>query len=75
MSFRDISLLTLSKRIELIILLSPESLKSDSLEERRRKLRSQLVVCLVIAMSLWSSDSMETVLKNLVNGLSRMALT
>ena len=34
-------------------------------------LPSQLVVCLVIAMSLWSSDSMETVLRNLVNGLSR----
>ena len=44
---------------------------TDSLEERKRKLPSQLVVCLVIAMSLWSSDSMTTVLKNLVNGLSR----
>ncbi|GAC1471832.1 MAG: IS4 family transposase [Chamaesiphon sp.] len=40
-------------------------------EERQRKLPSQLVVCLVIGMSLWSSDSMGTVLKNLVNGLSR----
>jgi hypothetical protein len=44
---------------------------TNSLEERKRKLPSQLVVCLVIAMSLWSSDSMTTVLKNLVNGLSR----
>lgn len=44
---------------------------TDSLEERKRKLPSQLVVCLVIAMSFWSSDSMTTVLKNLVNGLSR----
>ena len=44
---------------------------TDSQEERKRKLPSQLVVCLVIAMSLWSSDSMTTVLKNLVNGLSR----
>ena len=44
---------------------------TNSIEERKRKLPSQLVVCLVIAMSLWSSDSMETVLKNLVNGLSR----
>lgn len=44
---------------------------TDSLEERKRKLPSQLVVCLVIAMSLWSSDSMGTVLKNLSNGLSR----
>lgn len=44
---------------------------TNSVEERKRKLPSQLVVCLVIAMSLWSSDSMGTVLKNLVNGLSR----
>ncbi len=42
-----------------------------AIEERKRKLPSSLVVCLVIAMSLWSSDSMGTVLKNLVNGLSR----
>ncbi len=40
-------------------------------EERKRKLPSSLVVCLVIAMSLWSNDSMASVLKNLVNGLSR----
>ncbi|OWY62874.1 IS4 family transposase [cyanobacterium TDX16] len=40
-------------------------------EGRKRKLPSSLVVCLVIAMSLWSNDSMTTVLKNLVNGLSR----
>lgn len=44
---------------------------TNSVEERKRKLPSQLVVSLVIAMSLWSSDSMGTVLKNLVNGLSR----
>ena len=44
---------------------------TDSVEERKRKLPSHLVVCLVIAMSLWSSDAMGTVLKNLVNGLSR----
>ena len=44
---------------------------TDSVEERKRKLPSQLVVCLIIAMSLWSSDSIGTVLKNLVNGLSR----
>ena len=44
---------------------------TNSVEERKRKLPSQLVVCLVIAMSLWSSDSMGTVLKNLVNGLNR----
>ncbi len=40
-------------------------------EERVRKLPSSLMVCLVIAMSLWSNDSMSGVLKNLVNGLSR----
>ncbi len=44
---------------------------TDSVEERKRKLPSQLVVCLIVAMSLWSSDSMGTVLKNLVSGLSR----
>lgn len=62
------------KAIETVI--PPEAIaqtigNTDSLEERKRKLPSQLVVCLVIAMSLWSSDSMTTVLKNLVNGLSR----
>ena len=46
---------------------------TNSVEERKRKLPSSLVVCLVIAMSLWSSDSMGTVLKNLVNG-SRLAV-
>ncbi|MBE9048111.1 transposase domain-containing protein [Pleurocapsales cyanobacterium LEGE 10410] len=45
--------------------------KTNSLESRRRKLTSSLVVCLVIAMSYWSSDSMTTVLKNLVNGLNK----
>ncbi|VEP15240.1 transposase (fragment) [Hyella patelloides LEGE 07179] len=45
--------------------------RSNSFESRKRKLTSSLVVCLVIAMSYWSSDSMTTVLKNLVNGLSR----
>ncbi len=44
---------------------------TNSMEERKRKLPSSLVVCLVMAMSLWSSDSMATVLKNLVSGLSR----
>ncbi len=44
--------------------------QTAAIEERKRKLPSSLVVCLVIAMSLWSSDSMGTVLKNLVNGPS-----
>ncbi len=39
-------------------------------EERRRSLPAQLVVSLVIAMSLWSRDSMRDVLKNLIDGLS-----
>jgi hypothetical protein len=39
-------------------------------EERRRSLPAQLVVSLVIAMSLWSKDSMRDVLKNLIDGLS-----
>lgn len=39
-------------------------------EERKRSLPAQLVVSLVIAMSLWSKDSMRDVLKNLVDGLS-----
>ena len=39
-------------------------------EERNRSLPAHLVVCLVIAMSLWSRDSMRDVLKNLVDGLS-----
>ena len=30
---------------------------TEVIEERKRKLPSQLVVCLVIGMSLWSSDS------------------
>ncbi|MCW5318216.1 IS4 family transposase [Nostoc sp. KVJ3] len=56
--------------------MSPEKIvqslaQTGSVEERKRKLPSQLTVCLVIAMSLWASDSMGTVLKNLVQGLNR----
>ncbi len=43
---------------------------THSHEERKRALPSHLVICLVIAMSLWSKASMRTVLKNLVDGLS-----
>lgn len=62
------------KAIETVI--SPEVIEetigtTQAKEARKRKLPSSLVVCLVIAMSLWSSDSMATVLKNLVQGLSR----
>jgi len=52
-------------------IITQELEKSNSVEERKRKLPASLVVCLVISMSLWSSDSMGTVLKNLVNGLNR----
>lgn len=56
--------------------ISPEAInqeleKSNSFEKRQRKLPASLVVCLVIAMSLWSSDSMGTVLQNIVNGLNK----
>jgi len=39
-------------------------------ENRHRALPAQLVVYLVIAMSLWSKDSMRDVLKNLIDGLN-----
>lgn len=45
--------------------------ETSSQQQRQRKLPSGLVLSLVIAMSLWSSASMRTVLKNLVNGLSQ----
>ncbi len=62
--------------IALKTVISPEVIEqtignTKAKQERKRKLPSSLVVCLVIAMSLWSNDSMTTVLKNLVNGLSR----
>src|SRR4028118_2333838 len=46
------------------------SLKKKVKEKRHRGLPSQLVVCLIIAMSLWSKDSMRDVLKNLIDGVS-----
>jgi hypothetical protein len=44
--------------------------KTNVEEKRYRTLPAQLVVCLVIAMSLWSKDSMRDVLKNLIDGLN-----
>ena len=44
--------------------------KTNVEEKRQRALPAQLVVCLVIAMSLWSKDSMRDVLKNLIDGLN-----
>jgi hypothetical protein len=43
--------------------------QTNSHECRTRSLPAHLVVSLVIAMSLWSRDSMRAVLKNLVDGL------
>lgn len=62
------------KAIETVIspsLIRQTLLETGSYEQRARKLPSVLVVCLVIAMNLWSSDAMGDVLKNLVSGLSR----
>lgn len=81
MLLKDFSLITPTLEAELIFkaietVISPSViretlLETNSGEERSRKLPSGLVMCLVIAMSLWSSDAMGDVLKNLVNGLSR----
>ena len=49
-------------------------LKTKSREKRHRALPSQLVVCLIVAMSLWSKDSMRDVLKNLIDGLNEVWL-
>ena len=43
---------------------------THSQERRNRRLPTHVVVALVIAMHLWSQDSILDVLKNLVNGLS-----
>jgi hypothetical protein len=78
---KDFSFIAPTVEAELILraietVISPEKIvqslaQTGSVEERKRKLPSQLTVCLVIAMSLWASDSMGTVLKNLVQGLNR----
>ena len=44
--------------------------QTSSQECRARSLPAHLVVWLVIAMSLWSRDSMRDVLKNLIDGLT-----
>jgi hypothetical protein len=49
-------------------------LKTKAKEKRHRALPSQLVVCLIVAMSLWSKDSMRDVLKNLIDGLNEVWL-
>ena len=44
--------------------------ETNSREKRNRLLPTHLIVALVIALSLWSKDSVGDVLKNLVQGLS-----
>lgn len=44
--------------------------RTGSERQRQRMIPTHLVVALIIAMSLWSKDSIEDVLKNLVHGLS-----
>ena len=43
---------------------------SKASEERNRSLPAHLVICLLVAMSFWSRDSMRDVLKNLIDGMS-----
>ena len=78
--FKDFSLLSpviqssdLLKAIETAIpptAIEQAITKTKASEERNRSLPAQLVVCLVIAMSLGSRDSMRDVLKNLIDGLA-----
>ncbi len=44
--------------------------ETKSQEKRHRLLPTHLIIALVIALSLWSKDSVGDVLKNLVQGLS-----
>lgn len=81
MQLKEFSLINPKLKASLVFqaiqtVIAPEAIEqeletSNSLEKRQRKLPSSLVVCLVIAMSFWSSDSMGTVLDNLVSGLNR----
>ena len=80
MNLKDFSLVSpviqageILKAIEVAI--PPEAIEqaittSQAQELRTRSLPAHLVVSLVIAMSLWSKDSMRAVLKNLIDGLS-----
>ncbi len=52
-------------------LISQAIRESHSQQQRQRSLPTYVVVALVIAMSLWSSDSIVDVFKNLITGLTR----
>ena len=48
-----------------------QAITKTNVEEKRYRTRlPQLLVCLLIAMSLWSKDSMRDVLKNLIDSLN-----
>ena len=66
--FKAIEMAIPSREIEAAIL------KTKAKEKRHRGLPSQLVVCLIVAMSFWSRDSMRDVLKNLLDGLNEVWL-
>jgi len=66
--FKAIEIAIPSTEIEAAIL------KAKTKDKRHRGLPSQLVVCLIIAISLWSKDSMRDVLKNLIDGLNEVGL-
>lgn len=80
MNLKDFSLVSpviqageILKAIEVAI--PPEAIEqaiaeTKAQECRTRSLPAHLVVCVVIATSLWSRDSMRDVLKNLVDGLA-----
>lgn len=48
--------------------------KTKAKKMRNRSFPAQLVVCLIIAMSFWSRDSMKDVLLNLVDGLTDVGI-
>ena len=66
--FKAIEIAIPSTEIEVAIL------KTKAKEKRQRGLPSQMVVCLIIAMSLWSKDSRRDVLKNLIDGINEVWL-
>lgn len=78
--FKDFSLLSpiiqsneLLKAIEMAIpatAIEQAIATTKASEERNRSLPAHLVICLLIAMSFWSRDSMRDVLKNLIDGMS-----
>jgi hypothetical protein len=66
-----VSLKLKSKRNVIAPYPSGSPVRRDGNRHRRLDSPAQLVVCLIIAMSLWSRDSMRDVLKNLIYGLSK----